>query len=106
MDADEALEKERVALGADLRDVEPLEHRDPERAKRRRELVDGDAEERARGDVGRLAHKATIAGVIAAAITGVFALKLLIKTSRGTKLKYFAFYCYALACIVLIFNLT
>ena len=46
-----------------------------------------------------------LAGMIAAAITGVFALKLLIKTSRGTKLKYFAYYCYALAFIVLIFNL-
>ncbi|MBN2589714.1 MAG: phosphatidylglycerophosphatase A [Sedimentisphaerales bacterium] len=46
-----------------------------------------------------------LAGVVAAAITGVFALKLLIKTSRGTKLKYFAYYCYALAFIVLIFNL-
>jgi undecaprenyl-diphosphatase len=45
------------------------------------------------------------AGVIAAAIIGVFALKLLIKTSRSTKLKYFAYYCYALACIVLIFTL-
>ena len=46
-----------------------------------------------------------LAGIIAAAVTGVFALKLLIKTSRGTKLKYFAYYCYALAFIVLIFNL-
>jgi undecaprenyl-diphosphatase len=46
-----------------------------------------------------------LAGIIAAAVVGVFALKLLIKASRGTKLKYFAYYCYALAFIVLIFNL-
>lgn len=46
-----------------------------------------------------------LVGVIAAAITGVFALKLLVKTSRSTKLKYFAYYCYALAFIVLLFNL-
>ncbi len=46
-----------------------------------------------------------LAGVIAAAITGVFALKLLVKTSRSTKLKYFAYYSYALAFIVLLFNL-
>ncbi len=54
---------------------------------------------------GSLPIVSVVTGSIAAAITGVFALKLLIKTSRSTKLKYFAYYCYALACIVLIFSL-
>ncbi|MBN1972344.1 MAG: phosphatidylglycerophosphatase A [Sedimentisphaerales bacterium] len=50
-----------------------------------------------------LSIASVIAGSIAAGATGVIALKLLIKTSRRTNLKYFAFYCYALACIVFIF---
>ncbi len=52
---------------------------------------------------GNLPKTAVILGTIMAAVTGVFALKLLIKTVRSTNLKYFAYYCYALACIVLIF---
>lgn len=52
---------------------------------------------------GNLSIAAVISGTIMAAITGVFALKLLIKTVRSTNLKYFAYYCYVLACIVLIF---
>ncbi len=54
---------------------------------------------------GGLPVASVIAGTIAAAITGVFALKLLIKTSRSTNLKYFAYYCYALAFIVFLFIL-
>jgi undecaprenyl-diphosphatase len=52
---------------------------------------------------GSLPKASILIGTIAAAITGVFALKLLIKTVRSTNLKYFAYYCYVLACIVLIF---
>jgi undecaprenyl-diphosphatase len=52
---------------------------------------------------GHLPLASVIIGSIAAAITGVFALKLLIKTSRSTNLKYFAYYCYTLAFIVFLF---
>ena len=54
---------------------------------------------------GSLPACSVLTGSIVAAITGVFALKLLIKTSRSTNLKYFAYYCYVLALIVLIFVL-
>jgi len=43
---------------------------------------------------------AIIVGSIAAAIAGVLALKILIKISRAANLKFFAFYCYILACCV------
>jgi undecaprenyl-diphosphatase len=52
---------------------------------------------------GSIAVGALLAGSLAAAVTGIFALKLLIKASRKAKLKYFAFYCYALAVVVFIF---
>ncbi len=52
---------------------------------------------------GSIAIGALLAGSFAAAVAGIFALKLLIKTSRKAKLKYFAFYCYALAAAVFIF---
>jgi undecaprenyl-diphosphatase len=46
-----------------------------------------------------------LAGSVAAAVTGIIALKLLIKTSRSANLKYFAFYCYLLGGFVLIYLL-
>ena len=46
-----------------------------------------------------------LAGSVAAAVTGILALKLLIKTSRSANLKYFAFYCYLLGGFVLIYML-
>ncbi len=46
-----------------------------------------------------------LAGSVAAAITGILALKLLIKASRRANLKYFAFYCYLLGGIVLVYLL-
>jgi undecaprenyl-diphosphatase len=49
---------------------------------------------------GSLPIHAVVVGSLAASITGIFALKLLIKTSRQAKLKYFAFYCYILAGLV------
>ena len=54
---------------------------------------------------GSLEAGSVIAGSIAAAITGILALKLLIKTSRQANLKYFAFYCFALGCFVFIYLL-
>jgi undecaprenyl-diphosphatase len=53
---------------------------------------------------GGLPFIPVLAGSIAAAITGILALKLLIKASRKANLKYFAFYCYILGGIVLIFS--
>ena len=41
-----------------------------------------------------------LVGAAAAFAVGIFALKLLIKTSRSANLKFFAFYCYILACFV------
>ena len=46
-----------------------------------------------------------IAGFATALFAGILALKLLIKISRGAKLKFFAFYCYILACFVLFYFL-
>jgi len=46
-----------------------------------------------------------LAGSVAAAVTGIMALKLLIKTSRSANLKYFALYCYLLGGFVLIYLL-
>lgn len=54
---------------------------------------------------GNLPISAMIIGAAAAAMVGIFALKLLIKTSRTSKLKYFAVYCYLLAGFVFIFLL-
>jgi undecaprenyl-diphosphatase len=47
----------------------------------------------------------TVVGAIAAALTGILALKLLIRTARTANLKYFAFYCYVLACFVFLYLL-
>jgi undecaprenyl-diphosphatase len=52
---------------------------------------------------GSLPIASAAAGAVAAALTGVLALKLLIKTSQTAKLKYFAFYCYLLACLVFVY---
>lgn len=46
---------------------------------------------------------AAVTGAAAAALTGVLALKLLIRTSRTANLKYFAFYCYFLAGFVFVY---
>jgi undecaprenyl-diphosphatase len=54
---------------------------------------------------GSLEAGSVIAGSAAAAITGILALKLLIKTSRQANLKYFAFYCFALGCFVFLYML-
>lgn len=45
------------------------------------------------------------AGIAAAVLTGILALKILIKTSRKAKLTVFAVYCYILGTIVLIYCL-
>lgn len=50
---------------------------------------------------GNLPIDSAVIGAVTAAITGIFALKLLIRTSRTACLKYFAFYCYILAFFVL-----
>jgi len=54
---------------------------------------------------GALPLRVLVTGLLVAAITGVFALKLLLKASRRANLKFFAFYCYALACFVLLYFL-
>lgn len=46
-----------------------------------------------------------VTGSIVAALVGILALKLLIRTSRRANLKFFAFYCYILACFVLLYLL-
>ena len=55
--------------------------------------------------LGQMPILAFPAGAIISCIVGILALKLLIKTSRNAKLKFFAFYCYALACLVAIYLL-
>ncbi|MHC4174750.1 MAG: phosphatidylglycerophosphatase A [Planctomycetota bacterium] len=54
---------------------------------------------------GTLPIGSVVIGSVVAALTGILALKLLIKTSRTANLKYFAFYCYILACFVLVYLL-
>jgi undecaprenyl-diphosphatase len=46
-----------------------------------------------------------VLGFIIATVSGVFALKILIKLTQKAKLKIFAFYCFILACLVLIYCL-
>jgi len=46
-----------------------------------------------------------LTGSIVAALVGIVALKLLIRASRSAKLKFFAFYCYLMACFVLLYLL-
>ena len=48
---------------------------------------------------------AALAGLSAAIIAGVAALKILIRITRRASLKPFAFYCFILACLVLIYCL-
>jgi len=45
-------------------------------------------------------------GAAVAALTGIVALKLVIKTSRNANLKVFAFYCYILAAFVVVYLLS
>jgi undecaprenyl-diphosphatase len=52
---------------------------------------------------GNLPIGSAAAGAIAAALTGILALKLLVKTTLAANLKYFAFYCYLLAALVFAF---
>jgi undecaprenyl-diphosphatase len=47
---------------------------------------------------------AILVGPVVAATVGVIALKFLIKLTRKASLKFFAFYCYILACFVLFFS--
>jgi undecaprenyl-diphosphatase len=54
---------------------------------------------------GSLPLAPVITGSVVAAFVGVVALKLLIKTSRTANLRFFAFYCYILACFVLLYLL-
>ena len=62
------------------------------------------------GNYGRIGSAALpvsslVVGAAAAFAVGIFALKLLIKTSRTANLRFFAFYCYILACFVLVYIL-
>lgn len=54
---------------------------------------------------GSLSLGSLVTGSVIAALVGILALKLLIKASRSANLKFFAFYCYLLACLVLIYLL-
>ena len=52
---------------------------------------------------GDLSIGMVLAGSITAALTGIIALKILMKTARKAELKLFAFYCYVLAGFVLLY---
>lgn len=52
---------------------------------------------------GNLPIGSAITGAAAAALVGIAALKLLVRTTRTANLKYFAFYCYLLALLVFAF---
>jgi undecaprenyl-diphosphatase len=54
---------------------------------------------------GGLPISSVLIGPVTAALVGILALKLLIRASRAANLKVFAFYCYILACFVLIYYL-
>ena len=54
---------------------------------------------------GSLPISSVLTGSVVAALAGILALKLLIKVSRTANLKFFAFYCYILACFVLVYLL-
>jgi undecaprenyl-diphosphatase len=60
------------------------------------------------GEIGSatLAVSSVLAGSATAALVGILALRLLIKASRTANLKFFAFYCYILACFVLVYLLS
>jgi undecaprenyl-diphosphatase len=53
-----------------------------------------------------LAVSSVLIGLAAAALVGILALKLLMRTCRTAKLKFFGFYCYILACFVLVYLLS
>lgn len=55
--------------------------------------------------LGGLPVGPVLAGSAVAALVGILALKVLIRTSRNANLKYFAFYCYILAGFVLVYLL-
>jgi len=59
------------------------------------------------GQIGSAAMPVSslVVGAAAAFAVGIFALKLLIKISRTANLRFFAFYCYILACFVLVYIL-
>jgi undecaprenyl-diphosphatase len=50
---------------------------------------------------GNLPISSVLTGMIVAAAVGVLALKVLIRTSRSANLRFFAFYCFILAGLVL-----
>jgi undecaprenyl-diphosphatase len=54
---------------------------------------------------GSLPISSLLAGFIAAAFVGALALNLLIKAVKAANLKFFGFYCYVLACFVLVYLL-
>jgi undecaprenyl-diphosphatase len=54
---------------------------------------------------GNLPISSVLTGSIVAAFIGALALMLLIKAVRAAKLKFFGFYCYVLACFVLVYLL-
>ncbi len=54
---------------------------------------------------GSLPLNSVVTGSVVAALVGILALKLLIKTSRTANLRFFAFYCYILAGFVLLYLL-
>jgi undecaprenyl-diphosphatase len=54
---------------------------------------------------GGTAVAATLAGAATATLVGVGALKLLLVISRAAKLRYFGFYCYALAAVAIVYTL-
>jgi undecaprenyl-diphosphatase len=57
-------------------------------------------------DTSNLTPAATITGLLVAAVVGIIALKLLIKTARNANLKFFALYCYILAAFVAVYLLS
>jgi len=55
---------------------------------------------------GRTVHVgAVVTGFAVAALVGVLALKLLVRSVRRANLKFFAFYCYILGCFLLVYLL-
>jgi len=46
----------------------------------------------------------TLSGMIAAAISGIFAIKIMIKTLNNGKLHYFSYYCWSLGLFILIYS--
>ena len=57
-------------------------------------------------DSANLTPATAITGLLVAAVVGILALKLLIKTARNANLKFFALYCYILAAFVVVYLLS